>query len=105
MRDKIREIKEYLDDGKGKDDKREPNIGIKLIKTFQRMTLIQEYYSQLIEDIENRVFSNYESSVYKESLTLLVCKNYIFLERCHSCKYQSRTCSYLQSQLKANPKD
>ena len=71
-------MKEYLDDGKGKDDNREPNIGIKLIKTFQRMTLIQEYYSQLIEDIENRIFSNYESSVYKESLTLLVFKNHIF---------------------------
>ena len=51
---------------------KEPEIGIKLIKTFQRMTLIQEYYSQLVEDIENRLFSNYESSFYNENLKLIV---------------------------------
>ena len=72
MRDRIKEIKEQIDDGKTKTDNREPDIGIKLVKTFQRMTLIQEYYSQLIEDIENRLLSNYESSSYQENLKLLV---------------------------------
>ena len=72
MRDRIKEIKEQIDDGKTKIDNREPDIGIKLVKTFQRMTLIQEYYSQLIEDIENRLLSNYESSSYQENLNLLV---------------------------------
>ena len=72
IREKQKELEKSFEDRKPKDTEEEPNIGIKLIKTFQRMSLIQEYYGQLIEDIENRLLSNYESSIYNENLKFIV---------------------------------
>jgi hypothetical protein len=70
VREQLSKIRDKLESN-DKDFAELPNIGLSLVKTTFKVPLIQEYYGQLVEDIQNRLFSNYEADEYNGSLFLI----------------------------------